>query len=178
MKTKFFKKYKKFLELEKKAIMRNDPALRSIKEIKMYPSYKAMKYYYIANFLYKKKQFYLARKISERLKRITGIEIHPGAKISPGLFIDHGTGVVIGETAIIGKNVVIYHGVTLGGIKTTKEKRHPTIKSNVMIGCGAKILGDITIGKNSKIGANAVVLKDIPDNVTAVGVPAKIIKKR
>ena len=172
------REYLSFLEKQKEAIKKNDPALRSKKELKMYPSYKALKYYYISNLLYKREHYYLARKISEFSKRKTGIEIHPGATIAPGVFIDHGTGIVIGETAIIGKNVIMYHGVTLGGIKTTKGKRHPTIKDNVMIGCGAKILGDITIGNNSKIGANAVVLKDVPANVTAVGVPAKIIKKR
>ena len=123
-----------------------------------------------------KKHYFLARLISEKAKRKTGIEIHPGAKIGKRLFIDHGFGVVIGETAIIGDNVTIYHGVTLGGTGKEKGKRHPTIENNVMIGASAKVLGNIVIGENSKIGAGAIVLNDIPKNVTAVGVPAKIVK--
>lgn len=119
----------------------------------------------------------MARYLSERSKRKTGIEIHPGATIGENLFIDHGTGVVIGETVIIGNNVTIYHGVTLGGTGKEKGKRHPTIGDNVLIGAGAKLLGNITIGNNVKIGANSVVLTDIPDNVTVVGIPGKIIKK-
>ena len=118
----------------------------------------------------------MARYISEKAKRKTGIEIHPGAKIGKGLFIDHGMGVVIGETAIVGDNVTMYHGVTLGGTGKEKGKRHPTIGDNVFIGSGAKLLGNIKIGNNVKIGANAVVLKDVPDNVTIVGIPAKIVK--
>ena len=114
--------------------------------------------------------------MAEKAKRKTGIEIHPGAKIGKRLFIDHGFGVVIGETAIIGDNVTIYHGVTLGGTGKEKGKRHPTIENNVMIGASAKVLGNIVIGENSKIGAGAIVLNDIPKNVTAVGVPAKIVK--
>ena len=167
--------YFKFMKEEKKAILKNDPAIKSKLEVYLYPSYKAMKYYKISNYFYKKKFYLLARLISEKSKRKTGIEIHPGATISPGLFIDHGIGVVIGETSIVGKNVVIYHGVTLGGIKNIKTKRHPTIKDNVIIGTGAKVLGNITIGNNVKIGANCVVLKDIEDNKTVVGVPGKII---
>ena len=118
----------------------------------------------------------LARYISEKAKRKTGIEIHPGATIGKGLFIDHGTGVVIGETAIIGNNVTLFHGVTLGGTGKEKGKRHPTIGNNVFIGSGAKILGNIIIGDNVKIGANAVILKNVPSNVTIVGVPGKIVK--
>ena len=118
----------------------------------------------------------LKKDILEKAKRKTGIEIHPGAKIGKRLFIDHGFGVVIGETAIIGDNVTIYHGVTLGGTGKEKGKRHPTIENNVMIGASAKVLGNIVIGENSKIGAGAIVLNDIPKNVTAVGVPAKIVK--
>lgn len=119
----------------------------------------------------------MARYLSEKAKRKTGIEIHPGAIIGKGLFIDHGTGVIIGETAIIGNNVTIFHGVTLGGTGKEKGKRHPTIKDNVFIGSGAKILGNITIGENSKIGANAVVLKDVKENTTVVGVPAIVVKR-
>ena len=118
----------------------------------------------------------MARYLSERAKRKTGIEIHPGATIGKRLFIDHGFGVVIGETAIIGDNVTIYHGVTLGGTGKEKGKRHPTIENNVMIGASAKVLGNIIIGENSKIGAGAIVLNDIPKNVTVVGVPAKVVK--
>lgn len=169
-------KYKEFIKKQKEAILNNDPAIRTNKEIKLYPSYKAMKYYYIANYLYKKNKFYLARLISEKGKRKTGIEIHPGALIKEGVFIDHGVGVVIGETAIVGKNVSMYHGVTLGGLGNIKGKRHPTIEDNVLIGTGAKILGNITIGENSKIGANSIVLNDIPKNATAVGIPARVVK--
>ena len=117
-----------------------------------------------------KKHYFLARLISEKAKRKTGIEIHPGAKIGKRLSIDHGFGVVIGETAIIGDNVTIYHGVTLGGTGKEKGKRHPTIENNVMIGASAKVLGNIVIGNNVKIGANSVVLKDISDNSTVVGI--------
>ena len=121
---------------------------------------------------------FIARDISERAKRKTGIEIHPEAVIGDNVFIDHGNGVVIGQTAIVGNNVTIYQGVTLGATGKETGKRHPTIEDNVFIGSGAKILGNITIGKNAKIGANAVVLKDVPANTTVVGVPAKIIKKK
>lgn len=117
----------------------------------------------------------MARYLSERAKRKTGIEIHPGATIGKRLFIDHGFGVVIGETAVVGDDVLIYHGVTLGGVSTTSEKRHPTIGDGVMIGCGAKVLGNIVIGNNAKIGANAVVLCDVDPNTTVVGIPAKEI---
>ncbi len=158
-----------------KSIKEKDPALSSTFEVLLYPCFKAMIYYKIAHYFYKKKHFFIARYISEKAKRKTGIEIHPGATIGKGLFIDHGTGVVIGETAIIGDNVLLYHGVTLGGTGKQKGKRHPTIGNNVMIGCGAKILGNITIGDNAKIGANAVVLKDVPKNATVVGVPGKIL---
>ncbi|MDU3018510.1 MAG: serine O-acetyltransferase EpsC, partial [Clostridium perfringens] len=130
--------------------------------------------YRIAHGLYKIKLFFLARLISQLGRFFTGIEIHPGAKIGKGLFIDHGMGVVIGETAEIGDNVTIYHGVTLGGTGKDKGKRHPTVGNNVIIGCGAKILGPISIGDGAKIGANSVVLKDVPKGKTAVGIPAVI----
>ena len=142
----------------------------------MYPSFKIMIYYKIAHYLYLKKHYIMARYISEKGKRITGIEIHPGAIIGSNLFIDHGVGVVIGETAIIGDNVTMFHGVTLGGTGKDKGKRHPTIGNNVFIGSGAKILGNITIGDNVKIGANAVVLKDIDANSTVVGIPGIKVK--
>ena len=124
----------------------------------------------MVHFLYTKKRYFLARYLSERAKRKTGIEIHPGAIIGKNLFIDHGCCVVIGETTIIGDNVLIYHGVTLGGVDNKKIKRHPTIKDNVIIGCGSVILGDITIGNNVKIGANSTILKSISDNNTVVGI--------
>lgn len=157
-------------------IMENDPAARNRLEVFfLYPCVHAILWSRLSHFFYKANLFFLARLISQLARFLTGIEIHPGAKIGRGLFIDHGMGVVIGETAEVGDNVVIYHGVTLGGTGKHKGKRHPTVGNNVLIGSGAKVLGPINIGNNVKIGANAVVLKDIPDNCTAVGVPARII---
>lgn len=159
-------------------VLKEDPAARSKLEVfLLYPSINALIVYRIAHKLYNKKCFFLARLLSQLARFFTGIEIHPGAKIGKGLFIDHGMGVVIGETAEVGDNVTIYHGVTLGGTGKDKGKRHPTVKDNVIIGAGAKVLGPITIGNNVKIGANSVVLKDVPDNATAVGIPAKLIIK-
>ena len=166
----------KYIKEQIKLIKEKDPAITNTLEVFLYPSFKALIYYKISHYLYNKKHYILARYISEKAKRKTGIEIHPGAKIGKGLFIDHGMGVVIGETAIVGDNVTMYHGVTLGGTGKEKGKRHPTIGDNVFIGSGAKLLGNIKIGNNVKIGANAVVLKDVPDNVTIVGIPAKIVK--
>ena len=120
--------------------------------------------------------FFIARLISQISRLITGIEIHPGAKIGKGFFIDHGMGVVIGETTVIGDNCTIYQNVTLGGTGKDKGKRHPTIGNNVMIGSGAKVLGPFTVGSNSKIAANAVVLSEVPENSTCVGVPARVVK--
>ena len=155
-------------------IMEKDPAARSkIEVFLLYPCVHALISYRIAHFLYSKKFFFMARLISQLARFFTGIEIHPGAKIGRGLFIDHGMGVVIGETTEIGDNVTIYHGVTLGGTGKDKGKRHPTIGNDVVIGCGAKVLGPITVGDGAKIGANAVVLKDVPTGVTAVGKAAK-----
>ena len=165
-----------FIKKEIKTILKNDPSIHSIIEVFLYPSFKVKLYYKISHFLYKRKRFLIARIISEKAKRKTGIEIHPGATIGKNLFIDHGMGVVIGETCIIGDNVTLFHGVTLGGTGKEKGKRHPTIGNNVFIGSGAKILGNITIGNNVKIGANSVILESIPDNVTVVGIPGKIIK--
>lgn len=167
----------KFIKEQIKLIKIKDPAIHNIMEIFLYPSFKALFRYKIAHFFYLKRHYFIARLISERAKRKTGIEIHPGANIGKNLFIDHGNGVVIGETAIIKDNVTIFHGVTLGGLGFEKGKRHPTIGNNVLIGCGAKILGNIEIGNNSKIGANAVVLKDVDSNCTVVGVPGRMIKK-
>lgn len=160
----------KFIIEQIKLIKSKDPAIKSYLEVLLYPSFKVMLYYKIAHFLYTKKRYFLARYLSEKAKRKTGIEIHPGAKIGKNLFIDHGTGVVIGETTIIGNNVTIYHGVTLGGVSSDNVKRHPTIGNNVMIGCGAKVLGNITIGNDVKIGANAVVIHDVENNKTVVGI--------
>jgi serine O-acetyltransferase len=135
-------------------------------------------FYKPAHWFYERKRFIIARAISQLGRWITGIEIHPGAKIGEGLFIDHGSGVVIGETSVIGRNVTIYHGVTLGGTGKDKGKRHPTINDNVVIGAGAKLLGPISIGMNSKIGANSVVLIDVPEDSTVVGIPGRIVKSK
>ena len=166
----------KYIKEQIKLIRKNDPAINSNLEVFLYPCFKVLIYYRIAHFFYIRKHYFIARFLSERAKRKTGIEIHPGAIIGNNLFIDHGTGIVIGETTIIKDNVTIYHGVTLGGRGLDKGKRHPTIGNNVIIGCGAKILGNINIGDNVKIGANAVVLKDVIDNATIVGIPGKIVK--
>ena len=154
-----------------KSIKQRDPAARNALEILLlYPGVHALIWYRISRFFYKIKFKFLARLIMNISRFRTGIEIHPAAKIGKNLFIDHGMGVVIGETAIIGDNCTIYQGVTLGGTSKERIKRHPTLLDNVVVGAGAKVLGDITIGNNVKIGANSVVLKDIPDNCTVVGV--------
>ncbi len=160
---------------EIKAAQKKDPAAKSFLEILfLYQGLHALVSYRVAHLLYRAHLFFLARLISQMSRWMTGIEIHPGAKIGKELFIDHGMGVVIGETAIIGDNVLLYQGVTLGGTGLEKGKRHPTIGNNVVIGGGAKVLGNITIGDNSYIGANAVVIKDVPPNSTIVGVPGRI----
>ncbi len=166
----------KYIFEQIKLIKEKDPAIKSSLEVFLYPSFKIQFYYRISHFFYKHKFYYIARKLSEKGKRKTGIEIHPGATIGHNLFIDHGNGIVIGETTIIGNNVELFHGVTLGGTTSSQSKRHPTIEDNVLIGCNATILGNITIGKNSKVGAKALVLKDMPSNATIVGIPAHIIK--
>ena len=166
----------KYIKEQIRTVMEKDPSISNPFEVLLCPSFKALIYYKISHYFYERKHLILARYISEKAKRKTGIEIHPGATIGKGLFIDHGTGVVIGETAIIGNNVTLFHGVTLGGTGKEKGKRHPTIGNNVFIGSGAKILGNIIIGDNVKIGANAVILKNVPSNVTIVGVPGKIVK--
>jgi len=156
-----------------------DPAARSVLEIIFcYPGFQATLFHRIAHFFWRKKLFLIARMISHISRFLTGIEIHPGAKIGKRFVIDHGMGVVIGETAEIGDDVTIYHGVTLGGTTWRKGKRHPTVKNNVVIGAGAKVLGNITIGENVRIGANSVVVKDIPPNSTVVGVPGKTVRKK
>ncbi len=160
------------------AIKDRDPAARSSLEIwLLYPGLKAIRMHRRANFYYRHKMFFLARYVSQRAARKTGIEIHPGAKIGRRLVIDHGTGIVIGETAEIGDDVLIYQGVTLGGTGKDVGKRHPTIGNNVMISAGAKVLGPFKIGDNSRVAAGAVVLKEVPPNSTVVGVPARIVKQ-
>ena len=167
----------KYIKSEIEIIKERDPAIRTPLEVFLYPSFKAIIRYRIANKLYKHKHYFLARWYSQRTARKTGIEIHPGATIGKGLFIDHGHGVVIGETAIIGDNVTLYQGVTLGGTGKEKGKRHPTIGNNVMISAGAKILGSFTVGENSKIGAGSVVLSEVPPNSTVVGVSGHVVKR-
>lgn len=158
-------------------IRERDPAARSSIEVLLtYSGLHAMIAHRAAHKLLKAGFPMLARIISQTAKFFTGIEIHPGAKIGKGLFIDHGTGVVIGETTIIGENCTLYQGVTLGGTGKDRGKRHPTLGSNVMVGAGAKVLGPIVIGDNVKIAAGAVVLKNVPSNATAVGVPAAVVK--
>ncbi len=160
-----------------RSIRKKDPAARSLAEVMLlYPGFHALIYYRISHWLYGHGRFFLARTVSQWGRGFTGIEIHPGAKIGNGLFIDHGMGIVIGETAEIGDNVTIYHGVTLGGTGKDTGKRHPTICDNVLIGTGTKVLGPITIGANSRIGANSVVLSCIPPNATAIGIPAGIVR--
>lgn len=158
-------------------IKEKDPAIKSTVEVLLYPSFWAVINHRIAHSLYKKKRFFLARLISQASRFLTGIEIHPGAQIGRRFFIDHGMGIVIGETAEIGDNVMLYHSVTLGGTGKDKNKRHPTVEDNVMIGAGTIVLGPVTIGKNTKIGAGSVVTQDIPQNVTAVGSPVMIVRK-
>ena len=163
---------------EIRAAQKRDPAAKSFMEVLLlYQGLHALVAYRLGHFFYKLKFFFLARFISQIARWATGIEIHPGAQIGKSLFIDHGMGVVIGETAIIGDDVLLYQGVTLGGTGVEHGKRHPTICNNVVIGSGAKILGNITIGDNSYIGANAVVIKDVPINSTVVGVPGRITKQ-
>ncbi len=158
-------------------IRQRDPAIHSSMEVFLYPSFKVMLHYRIAHRLYEKGHYFLARWVSQRGVRKTGIEIHPGAKIGKGFFIDHGNGVIIGETAIIGDNVTLYQGVTLGGTGKEQGKRHPTVGNNVMISAGAKVLGSFKIGDNSKIGAGSVVLEEVPPNSTVVGVPGRVVKR-
>ncbi len=165
-----------YIKEEIQVIRERDPAIKSNMEVFLYPSFRVILRYRLAHKLYLKKHYFLARWISQRGARKTGIEIHPGATIGKGLFIDHGSGVIIGETTIIGDNVTLYQGVTLGGTGKEQGKRHPTLEDNVMVSAGAKILGSFTIGENSKIGAGSVVLEEVPPNCTVVGVPGRIVK--
>lgn len=161
-----------FLETYRK----NDPAAKSLLEVALlYPGPKAIALHHVAHFFYGLELYFIARLVSEVSRWLTLIEIHPGAKIGKRLFIDHGCGVVIGETAVIGDDCLIYHGVTLGGISLEGIKRHPTVENQVLIGGGAKVLGDITLGVGCKVGANSVVTKDVPAGVTVAGAPAKEI---
>ena len=161
-----------------KNILKKDPAARNILTvILLYPGFHVLVWHKINHFLYKKHLYFISRLLSQLARFLTGIEIHPGAVIGRRLFIDHGMGIVIGETSIIGDDCTIYHGVTLGGTGKEKKKRHPTLKNNIIVGCGAKVLGTIVISDNVKIGANSVVLKDVPKNSTVVGIPGVVKNK-
>ena len=166
----------KYIKNEINLIKEKDPSIKSNLECFIHPSFIVKIYYKMAHFLYLKKHYFLARLLSNKAKKITGIEIHPGASIGKNLFIDHGVGIVIGETTIIGDNVIIFQGATLGTTGKEKGKRHPTIENNVLIGSNSVILGNIIIKENSKVGAGAVVLKNVKENTTVVGVPSKVVR--
>lgn len=167
-----FKRLREDIEV----VFKNDPAARSVLEVIFtYSGLHAIWAHRISHWLWKKKLYFLARLTSQISRFFTGIEIHPGAKIGRRLFIDHGMGIVIGETCEIGDDVVMFQGVTLGGTGKEKGKRHPTVEDNVFISAGAKVLGAVTLGKNSKIGAGSVVLKDVPPNSTVVGIPGRVV---
>lgn len=175
---KLFDSLAKQFKEEIDSVKRRDPAARSTLEILLtYSGLHAILMYRVAHKLYEKKLFLPARMISQFARFLTGIEIHPGAKIGKGFFIDHGSGVVIGETTEIGDNCLVYQGVTLGGTGKEKGKRHPTLGNNVMVGSGARVLGPFKVGDNAKIAANAVVLEEVPPDCTAVGVPARIVRR-
>jgi serine O-acetyltransferase len=160
------------------SVFERDPAARSKLEVILcYPGLHAIWGYRISNWLWRHQLKLMARLFSHLVRALTGIEIHPGAKIGERLFIDHGMGVVIGETAEIGDCVTLYHGVTLGGASLNKGKRHPTLGDNIVVGAGAKILGAITVGDNSRIGANAVVVKPVPNDAVVVGVPGQVVMR-
>lgn len=170
--------WKEMIREDEEAILHRDPAAKSLLEVRLcYPGLKALKAHRRANALYRKGHVLLARILSQRARHKTGIEIHPGAEIGRRVFIDHGDGVVIGETTVIGDNVTLYQGVTLGGTGKDVGKRHPTIGDNVVIGAGAKVLGPFTVGSGSKIGALAVVLKEVPPNCTVVGNPGRVVRR-
>lgn len=167
----------KWLRQDISAAMANDPAARSKFEIFLtYSGVRALSWHRIANKFYRMRLKLLARIISQHAKKRTGIEIHPAAKIAAGVFIDHGAGVVIGETAEVGEGTVLYQGCTLGGTGKETGKRHPTVGKNCVISAGAKVLGNITVGDCAKVGAGAVVLKNVPPHATVVGVPARVVK--
>ncbi len=169
---------KKEFEETVQAVRERDPAARNTAEILLlYSGVHAIMAHRLAHELHKKEHYFAARAISQTARHFTGIEIHPGATIGKNFFIDHGSGVVIGETTEIGDNCTLYQGVTLGGTGKDVGKRHPTLGDNVMVGSGAKVLGPLTVGSNSKIAANAVVLHPVPENSTAVGIPAKVVRR-
>lgn len=164
--------------LDVKAVKERDPAARSALEVLLlYQGIHALIWHRIAHWFYQKRMFFIARLISQIARFFTLIEIHPGAQLGHGILIDHGAGVVIGETAVVGDNCTIYQGVTLGGVGTKKGKRHPTLGNNVTVGSGAKILGSFQVGDNCSIAANAVLLQPLEENITAVGIPARPVKK-
>ena len=165
----------KTLKQDIASVFERDPAARSTLEVILcYPGFHAIQFHRIAHWLWTHRIRLPARLVSHISRFLTGIEIHPGARIGPGLFIDHGMGVVIGETSDLGRNVTLYHGVTLGGTSTKKEKRHPTLGNNVIVGAGAAVLGPIQLGDNARVGSGSVVIEDVPPNTTVVGVPGKI----
>ncbi len=165
-----------FLKDDIRAVFDRDPAVRSVFEVIFcYPGFHAMLFYRLSHWLWGKKRTFMGRYVSHLGRFFTGIEIHPGAKIGRGFFIDHGMGVVIGETAEIGDNCTLYHGVTLGGTSWAKEKRHPTLGNNVVVGAGAKILGPFKVGDDSKVGSNSVVVKEVPAMATVVGIPGRVV---
>jgi serine O-acetyltransferase len=164
------------LKADVKAVFDRDPAARTVLEVILnYPGLHALWAYRVSHWLWRHNFKLLGRTVSQMARGITGIEIHPGASIGPGFFIDHGMGVVIGETSEVGRDVTLYHGVTLGGVSLNKGKRHPTLGDRVVVGAGAKILGAITIGEGSRVGANAVVVKSVPPNSVVVGVPGQVV---
>lgn len=170
----FFKRMKEDMDV----VFEQDPAARTYFEVFLtYSGLHAVWNHRLAHFFYKRKFYFIARVISQVSRFLTGIEIHPGAKIGRRLFIDHGMGVVIGETCEIGDDVTIFQGVTLGGTGKEKGKRHPTVKNNALIATGAKVLGSITIGESAKIGGGSVVLKDVPDYATVVGIPGRVVRQ-
>src|SRR5699024_3819388 len=172
--TGMFKRMKEDMDV----VFEQDPAARNYFEVFLtYSGLHAIWSHRIAHAFYKRKMLFIARVISQLSRFFTGIEIHPGAKIGRRFFIDHGMGVVVGETCEIGDNVTIYQGVTLGGTGHEKGKRHPTVKNNALIATGAKVLGAITVGENSNVGGGSVVLKDVPDNSTVVGIPGRVVKQ-
>ncbi len=171
------KSYLENIKSEIDAVMERDPAARSRLEVALlYSGFKAVRSYRRANWFYRHNMKFIARAISQRARHKTGVEIHPGATIGKGLFIDHGMGVVIGETTVIGDNCTIYQNVTLGGTGKHTGKRHPTLGDNVMVGSGAKVLGPFTVGSGARVAAGAVVLDAVPENATAVGVPARVVR--
>jgi len=167
-----------YMREDMQAVFDRDPAVRNRLEVWLcYPGFHALFFHRIAHALWQRRLKLLARWISHVGRFLSGVEIHPGARIGRGFFIDHGMGVVIGETAEIGDNCTLYHGVTLGGTSWAREKRHPTLGNNVIVGAGAKVLGPFTVGDNSSIGANSVVVKEVPPNSTVVGIPGRIVPR-